>query len=126
ANDNSAWATGRSLLEAMEAGYRRSLEAAAMNQDGLGEHAALIAQRIARYVGAQMLFHAIVFRRFEPELWSRLHKLFSDAQAGGTAEEAVKDSLESEDGVTSMERTYVQVVLMQAAFLSEMSAPQVD
>lgn len=125
-NDNSAWATGRSLLEGMEAGYRRCLEAAAANQDGLGEHAALIAQRVARYVAAQMLFHAIVFRRFEPDLWLRLHKLYSDAQAKGTAEEAVKDSLEGEDGVSSMERTYVQAVLMQAAFLSEMSAPQVD
>src|SRR6185312_4734307 len=28
ANDNSAWSTGRSLLEAMEEGYRRCLEAA--------------------------------------------------------------------------------------------------
>jgi hypothetical protein len=126
ANDNSAWATGRSLLEAMETGYRRALEAAAANQDGLGEHAALIAQRTARYVGAQMLFHAIVFRRFDPQLWLRLHQLYADAQAKGTSEESVKDSLEGEEGVTSMERTYVQAVLVQAAFLSEMSAPQVD
>ncbi|HXF78026.1 MAG TPA: hypothetical protein VN598_04150 [Usitatibacter sp.] len=126
ANDNSAWSTGRSLLEAMEEGYRRCLEAADAGDAGLSGHAALIAQRVARYVGAQMLFHAIVFRRFDPQLWLKLHKLYSDAQANGTAEEAVKDSLEGEDGMTSMERTYAQAVLMQAAFLSEMSAPQVD
>jgi len=126
ANDNSAWNTGRSLLEEMEQGYRRCLEAALAGEEGLAEHAALISQRTLRYVGAQMLFHAIVFRRFDPGLWQRLHQLYADAEARGMHEEAVKDSLESDEGVTSIERTYAQAVLMQAAFLSEMSAPQVD
>ena len=73
-----------------------------------------------------MLFHAIVFRRFDPALWQRLHQLYADCEARGTAVEGVKDSLEGEEGVTSVAQTYAQAVLMQAAFLSEMSAPQVD
>jgi hypothetical protein len=126
ANDNSAWNTGRMLLEEMETGYRRCLDAALANDGAVAEHAALIGQRIARYLGAQMLFHAIVFRRFDPQLWLKLHKVYFDAQGRGEAESAVKDSLEGDDSVTSVERTYAQAVLMQAAFLSEMSAPQVD
>src|SRR5512143_224821 len=61
ANDSQAWSTGRSLLEEMEAGYRRAAESAGA---GLAAHRALIAQRVVRYIGAQMLFHAIVYRRF--------------------------------------------------------------
>ena len=125
-NDSAAWNTGRTLLEGMEAGYRRCLEAALGSDPGVAEHLVLIEQRIARYIGAQMLFHAIVFRRFDPQLWLRLHKAYSDAQMRGAAEEAVKDSLDGEDSLTSVEKTYAQAVLMQAAFLSEMSAPQVD
>jgi hypothetical protein len=92
----------------------------------MGKHMALIAQRVMRYIGAQMLFHAIVFRRFDPALWQRLHALYLECETSGAAAEAVKDSLEGEEGVTSVAQTYAQAVLVQAAFLSEMSAPQVD
>ena len=126
ANDSSAWNTGRALLEQMEAAYRQCLAAAAHESDGVGKHAALVSQRIARYIGAQMLFHAIVFRRFDPQLWTRLHQMYSDAEAQGIAAEGVKDSLEDEEGATTVAQTYAQAVLIQAAFLSEMTAPQVD
>ena len=125
-NDNGAWTTGRTLLEEMEAGYRQCLAAAQAGQGGLDAYLALIMQRIVRYVGAQMLFHAIVFRRFDPQLWTKLHQAYSDAESRGLAGEGVKDSLEDAEGFTSVAQTYAQVVLMQAAFLSEMSAPQVD
>jgi len=125
-NDNTAWSTGRALLEEMESGYRLCLAAAAADPGGMGKHSALISQRVMRYIGAQMLFHAIVFRRFDPALWQRLHELYLECETNGTAVEAVKDSLEGEEGVTSAAQTYAQAVLMQAAFLSEMSAPQVD
>jgi len=125
-NDSSAWNTGRTLLEEMEAGYRLCLEAAEADPGGMGKHAALISQRVMRYIGGQMLFHAIVFKRFDPALWQRLHQLYADCETRGTAGEGVKDSLEGEEGVTSVAQTYAQAVLIQAAFLSEMSAPQVD
>jgi hypothetical protein len=126
ANDNTAWTTGCTLLEEMEAGYRACL-ADAVENPALAPHAALIAQRVIRYIGAQMLFHAAVYRRFDPDLWTRLHQQFQQAEAAGVAAEPVKDSLEGvDDGVSSPTDSYVQVVLIQAAYLSEMTAPQMD
>ena len=37
----------------------------------IGRHAPLMMQRVVRYLGAQMLFHAMVYRRFDPALWLR-------------------------------------------------------
>ncbi len=86
----------------------------------------LMMHRIIRYIGAQMLFHAMIYRRFDPALWLRLHELLLAAERGGFEDERVKDSLESEDGVSSVHEAYVHVVLTQAAYLSEMTAPQID
>jgi hypothetical protein len=123
ANDANAWSNGRALLEEMEAGYRRC------RSEGQGELArlgALLTQRIARYIGTQMLFHALVYRRFEPTLWTRLHEEFALAEKAQTLAEAVKDSLEGEAGTSSVMEAYAQVVLFQAAFLSQMTSPQMD
>ena len=126
ANDQKAWITGRTLLEEMEAGYRKCLAAAHSQGGELGRHAGLVSQRIVRYIGTQMLFHAMVYRRFDPQLWTRLHQQFLDAEAANVSLERVKDSLEGEGGESSVIETYAQMVLIQAAFLSEMTAPQMD
>ena len=126
ANDANAWTTGRTLLEEMETGYRQALAAAQAEGGELGRLAALISQRIVRYIGTQMLFHAIVYRRFDPQLWSRLHQQYAAAESAGLAAEHVKDSLEGEEAASSVTEAYAQVVLIQAAFLSEMTAPQMD
>jgi len=126
ANDNTAWNNGRALLEEMEAGYRNGLAEAQAGEGELTRHAALIAQRVIRYIGAQMLFHAIVYRRFDPQLWTRLHEHFASAERSGLTEERVKDSLESDESGSSVMEAYVQVVLLQAAYLSELAAPQMD
>ena len=123
-NDNDAWKTGRDLMEELETGYRRCLEATA--GAALGPHRALIAQRIARSIGAQMLAHAIVYRRFEQVLWERLHSLYVAGEAGGYADDPVKDTLEGEEGTSTLAESYVRVVLLQAAYLSEVTAPQMD
>jgi hypothetical protein len=73
-----------------------------------------------------MMFHAAVYRRFEPALWTRLHALYRQCEADGNVTEAVKDSLESPEGSSSMAETYAYVVLMQACYLSEMTAPQME
>jgi len=125
-NDSSAWTTGAALLAEMERGYRRCLSQAAESAE-LAPHRALIAQRAVRYLGAQMLFHAIVYRRFDPAIWQRLHAQYAEAEAGRYAAERVKDSLEGdEEGTSSVDDAYVQVVLLQAAYLSEMTAAQID
>ena len=125
-NDSDAWRTGRALLEEMETGYRAALAAAHDSGGEVAGHIALITQRVMRYVGAQMLFHAAVYRRFDPQLWTRLHQDFTTAERAGIAEDRVKDSLESDDGTSSVGETYVQVVLAQAAYLSELTGPQMD
>lgn len=124
--DHAAWSIGRALLEEMETGYRQCLTLAEVERGELSRHRALMMQRIVRYLGSQMLFHAMVYRRFDPALWLRLHEQFAAAERDGFADERVKDSLESEDGVSSVHEAYVHVVLTQAAYLSEMTAPQMD
>jgi cyclic-di-GMP-binding protein len=121
--DVAAWTTGCTLLAEMEAGYRACLSSAAGE---LASHRALVVQRIVRYLGAQMLFHALIYRRFDPELWTRLHGELREARAQGIADEAVKDSLEAEASSSSVTEAYAGVVLMQASYLSEMTAPQMD
>jgi hypothetical protein len=125
ANDTDAWKSGRSLLEELEAGYRQCLEAAAGGGE-IAQHQALVAQRIVRYLGAQMLFHALIYRRFDPQLWQRLHAMYQRAEAAGIADEIVKDTLEGEEGTSSVAEAYVRVVLLQAAYLSEVTAPQME
>ena len=125
ANDERAWNGSRLLLEEMENAYRRALREAAGSAE-LQRHSALIAQRIARCIGAQMLFHMSVYRRFDPALWTRLHQLYADAESRGFAEERIKDSLDADEGGTCVAETYAQVVLLQAAYLSELTAPQIE
>jgi hypothetical protein len=125
-NDTAAWSTGCALLVELEAGYRRALADARAAGGDAARHEALMAQRVARSIGAQMLFHALVYKRFDPALWTRLHDLFAESDEGGIAASPVKDSLEAEAGTSSIAEAYTQVVLLQAAFLSEMTAPQID
>jgi hypothetical protein len=124
ANDNDAWKTGRDLMEELETGYRRCLDST--SGAALAPHRSLIAQRMARAIGGQMLFHSFVYRRFEPALWERLHAVYAAAEAGGYAEDPVKDTLEGEEGTSTLAESYVRVVLLQAAYLSEVTAPQMD
>lgn len=125
-NDSDAWRTGRSLLEEMETGYRTAAAAAQAGVGDMASHRALAMHRVARYLGAQMLVHALVYRRFDQALWNRLHADYREAERAGIAEERVKDSLESDDGTSSVAEAYVQVVILQAAYLSEMTAPQIE
>jgi hypothetical protein len=126
ANDTAAWTTGRTLLEQMEAGYAKCLADSSIDSN-LAPHRALVTQRVIRYIGAQMLTHAIIYRRFDPQLWTRLHRHYLEAEDGNIASERVKDSLDgAEDGASSPGEAYAQVVLLQASYLSEMTAPQMD
>jgi hypothetical protein len=117
--DASAWGDALAILEEMEAGYRKCL-----SENALDAHAALISQRIVRYLGKQMLHHAIVYRPFDAALWGRLHQQYASAEKSGCIAERVKDSLES-DGGSSVSEAYARTVLLQAAGLHEMTPAQV-
>ncbi|HUP29989.1 MAG TPA: hypothetical protein VM122_07450, partial [Usitatibacter sp.] len=125
AGDDAAWNMGRQLLEEMEGGYRKCLEACATGGE-MHKHAALASQRIVRYLGAQMMFHAAIYRRFDPQLWTRLHQLYGASESAGIAGEHVKDSLQAEEAGSSIAEAYAQVVLAQAAYLSELTAAQME
>jgi len=125
AADQHAWAGAASLLEALEAGYRRCVEEAAGDAE-LAPHAALLAQRTIRYIAAQMLWHALVHRHVPAELWSRLHAQYRQAEDAGYATAPVKDSLDSESGASSVAEAYAQSVLVHAAMLSQMSAGEME
>ena len=118
--DVSSWENARLVLEEMEGGYRRALA-----QPELAEHAALATQRVIRYLAAQMLLHGLAYRRVDGALWARLHQAYAGAERGGFAEERVKDSLEAEGGASNVAEAYAQAVLLDAAGLHEMTAPQV-
>ena len=117
--DASAWNTALAVVEEMEAGYRKCL-----TEGALDAHAALIAQRMIRYIGAQMLLHSAVYKPVEGALWSRLHQVYAAAEKAGYAADKVKDSLEGDTGSSVME-AYARVVLMQATGLGEMTPAQV-
>ena len=117
--DSAAWASTVTVLEELEGGYRKC-----QGEGALDEHAALIAQRVIRYIGAQMLLHAAIYRSFDDALWSRLHGQYAAAEKAGIAAGKVKDSLESESGSSVME-AYAHVVLLHAAGLHEMTPAQV-
>src|SRR5258708_29876530 len=110
----------------MEGGSRRWREEAQAGKGELARLGALLTQRIVRYIGTQMLFHALVYRRFDPQLWTRLHQEYVLGEGAQTLSETVKDSLEGEDGTSCVMEAYAQVVLFQAAFLSQMTSPQMD
>ena len=124
-SDASAWATGRNLLQELESGYRQCLTACATDGE-VAAHSVLITQRVMRYLGTQMLFHASVYRRFDPELWTRAHQLYLQAETDGKLDDRVKDSVEGDDGASSIGEAYIQLVVMQAAYLSELTAPEMD
>lgn len=117
--DAAAWSNARALLEEMESGYRRSAA-----EPALEAHAALIAHRVLRYLDAQMALHALVHRRFDAALWSRLHRQYAAAEQAALASQRVKDSLESEGGVSSVMEAFARAILRQAAPLREMAAPE--
>src|SRR5258708_20838027 len=110
----------------MEAGSRRCREEAQAGKGELARLGALLTQRIVRYIGTQMLFHALVYRRFDPQLWIRLHQEYVLGEGAQSLSETVKDSLEGEDGTSCIMDAYAQVALFQAAFLSQMTSPQMD
>ena len=89
----AAWSVSRNLIAEMEAGYRRCWQDVADASGELGDHAALIIQRIIRYIGLQMLIAGFVYRRFDSALWIRLHLQWLEAESRGLTEKRVKTRL---------------------------------
>lgn len=124
AGDTAAWTGSRNLAAEMESGYRALLDALLPGSD-LARHAALVRQRIVRCLGAQMRLAAIAYRAPDAALWARAHRVCLEAMRAGHADERVKDSLEAEDGTSSVAEAWVQVALLHAVPLAECSPAEI-
>jgi cyclic-di-GMP-binding protein len=124
--DNAAWMISRTLLTEMESGYRRCWTDAAGEESPLVAHAALIVQRIMRYIGLQMLIAGFIYRRFDPALWMRLHLQWMEAESRGLATRKVKDSIGSLDGYSTVLQAFTAVLLGQSANIYELTPRQID
>jgi hypothetical protein len=124
--DMTSWETSRVLVEEMEAGYRKCFAEATSGEPGMEPHFALIIQRIMRYIGLQMLFAGLIYRRFDPALWARLHQQWIEAEGRRLVHAMVKDSVGSVDGISSVCAAYVAVLLAQMANTHELATRQID
>jgi cyclic-di-GMP-binding protein len=124
--DMAVWETSRQLVEEMEAGYRKCFELVGQGDTSVEPHLALIIQRTMRYIGLQMLFAGILYRRFDPGLWMRLHLQWIEAESRGLVLTKVKDSVGSIDGVSTVTAAYVAILLAQQARTHELGTRQMD
>jgi cyclic-di-GMP-binding protein len=121
-----AWEISNRLVEEMEAGYRKCLDEVSAGAHELEPHAALIVQRIMRYIGLQMLFAGMTYRRFDPALWTRLHLQWIEAEGRGLTQAKVRDSVGSIDGTSSIADAYIAILLAQLANTHELAPRQID
>lgn len=125
-SDMTAWNISNLLIAEMEAGYRRCYQDAQGDTAALGAHAALIIQRIIRYIGLSMLMAGFIYRRFDHNTWMRLHLQLIEAEARGLTRTKVKDSIGAAGGYSSVEQAYLAVLLGQQADVYAMSPREIN
>lgn len=125
-NDIVAWNVSNALLAEMETGYRRCYQDAQADGRELSPHAALIIQRIIRYIGLGMLMAGFIYRRFDPNIWMRLHLQWIEAETRGLTSIKVKDSIGTIDGYSSVSHAYISVLLGQLTNIYELGPREVD
>jgi hypothetical protein len=124
--DLAAWNVSTTLLTEMESGYRRCYQEAQTAESALGPHAALIIQRIIRYIGLGMLMAGFLYRRFDAALWMRLHLQWIEAETRGLTTAKVKDSVGTLEGYSSVSQAYAAVLLGQLANIHELGPRDID
>jgi hypothetical protein len=124
--DMAGWNVSNALLTEMESGYRRCYQDAQRDDSPLGAHAALIIQRIVRYIGLGMLMAGYIYRRFDNAMWMRLHLQWIEAESRGVTTSKVKDSIGTNDGYSSVSQAYVAVMLGQLANILELSPREIE
>ena len=122
----AGWNVSNALLTEMESGYRRCYQDAQNETSALGAHAALIIQRIVRYIGLGMLMSGFIYRRFDPAMWMRLHLQWIEAETRSIGKVRVKDSIGTLDGYSSVAQAYIAVVLGQLANIHELGAREIN
>ena len=125
-SDIAAWNVSCTLISEMESGYRRCWADATLEDAPLFAHAALVIQRIIRYIGLQMLIAGFIYRRFDSALWMRLHLQWMEAETRHLTGTRVKDSIGAIDGYSTVEQAYTAVLLGQAANIHELTPRQID
>ncbi len=124
--DTAGWNISNALLTEMESGYRRCYQDAQRTEAALGAHAALIIQRIIRYIGLGMLMSGFIYRRLDPGVWMRLHLQWIEAETRGLIDTKVKDSIGTQDGQSSVAQAYIAVLLGQLANIHELGPRDIN
>lgn len=124
--DMVAWNVSNMLLGEMETGYRRCYQDAQGEGRQLTPHAALIIQRIIRYIGLGMLMAGFIYRRFDNNIWMRLHLQLIEAETRNLTNVKVKDSIGTIDGYSSVAQAYVAVLLGQLANITELGPREIN
>ncbi len=124
--DLAAWNVSIALLTEMESGYRRCYQDAQGDGRELSVHAALIIQRIMRYIGLGMLMAGFIYRRYDKIVWMRLHLQWIEAETRDLTNVRVKDSVGTADGYSSVAQAYIAVLLGQLANIYELGPREID
>ncbi len=124
--DTAGWNISNALLTEMESGYRRCYQDAQHADAALGAHAALIIQRIIRYIGLGMLMSGFIYRRLDPGVWMRLHLQWIEAETRGLIGTKVKDSIGTQEGQSSVAQAYIAVLLGQLANIYELEPRDIN
>ena len=122
----AAWNVSQNLIAEMEAGYRRCWADTSADNEELKAHAALIIQRIIRYIGLQMLMAGFIYRRFDRAIWMRLHLQWIEAEERGLTQVRIKDSVGSLEGYSSVAQAYTAVLMGQLANVYELTPRQIN
>ena len=115
AAEHAAWQEVVALWEGVAGNYENCLAAYRSGDFVLASHAALIAERVMRTIGCQMIecYHA--YRHVPGALWGELHALYLAAEQYGFLHAPIPDPLRVGRSETSCAEAYVGVVLTHLA-----------
>jgi cyclic-di-GMP-binding protein len=124
--DYSHWQLALRSAESMELGYRTCLNVAEVEGGEITRALAFIWHRMIRHQALQMAFYNATHQELPDGLMGRLNQAYREAEQKGVQRERVKDSLESDDGDSSVQVAYIETVLRQVSELTRLSSQQIE
>jgi cyclic-di-GMP-binding protein len=124
--DYSHWQLVLRTAESMELGYRTCLNVAEVEGGEITRALAFIWHRMIRFQSLQMALYNATHQQLPDGLNSRLNQAYREAELKNVHRERVRDSLESDDGDSSVQVAYIETVLRQVSELSRLTAQQIE
>lgn len=123
--ENAIWRANVKLWMAMSTGYRHCWKAALTDEVTVADHSALCGQRALRYASLALREHHLAYRAVPTERWQDLFMLYQLAQDAGIAGKIVKDSLNRQTELSSVNAAFIQALLLASANPSAMPVRQI-